>query len=50
MAIWGCDYDPGMDAAALDRPVANLRRLLRQLDPASDILQTRRGLGYLLEL
>jgi hypothetical protein len=30
--------------------VANLRRLLRQLDPTSDVLQTRRGLGYLLDL
>ena len=48
MAIWGRDYDPGMDAAALDRAVANLRRLLRQLDPTSDVLETRRGLGYVL--
>jgi DNA-binding response OmpR family regulator len=49
-AIWGRDYDPGMDAAALDRAIANLRHLLRQIDPTSDALQTRRGLGYLLKL
>src|SRR5256885_2092029 len=49
-AIWGRDYDPGMDAAALDRAIANLRRLLRQIDPSSDAFQTQRGLGYLLKL
>ena len=49
-AIWGRDYDPGMDADALDRAIANLRARLRQVDPTADLVQTRRGLGYVLEL
>ena len=48
--IWGRAYDPGLDAAALDRAIANLRSSLRKLDPTTDLLQTRRGLGYVLEL
>lgn len=47
-AIWGRDYDPGLDAEALDRAVSNLRGALRRADPAADLLQTRRGLGYVL--
>jgi DNA-binding response OmpR family regulator len=39
-----------MDADALDRAIANLRAQLRQVDPDSDLIQTRRGLGYVLEL
>jgi len=39
-----------MDAAALDRAIANLHHLLRQIDPTADALQTRRRLGYLLKL
>ncbi len=50
LAIWGRDYDPGMDAAALDHAIANLRRLLRQIDPTADVIRTKIGLGYLLEL
>lgn len=49
-AIWGHDYDPGLDAAALDRAMSNLRRALRQVDPDCDLIQTRRGLGYVLEI
>lgn len=49
-AIWGRDYDPGLDAAALDRAISNLRRALRQADPDADPIQTRRGLGYVLEI
>lgn len=49
-AIWGHDYDPGLDAAALDRAIANLRQALRQVDPDADLIQTRRGLGYLLNV
>lgn len=44
-AIWGQDYVPGWDAATLDRVVSNLRRKLRQTDPA-DLIRTRPGLGY----
>jgi DNA-binding response OmpR family regulator len=28
--------------------VSNLRGILRKLDPVADMLQTKRGLGYLL--
>ena len=48
IAIWGHNYDPGLDATALDRAVANLRRALRKIDPDADLIQTRRGLGYVL--
>ena len=47
-AIWGRNYDPGLDAEALDRAVSNLRAALRKVDPGADLLQTRRGLGYVL--
>ena len=49
-AIWGRDYNPGLDSAALDRAVANLRAALRATAPAADLIQTRRGVGYVLEL
>lgn len=49
-AIWGRDYDPGMDAGALDRVVANLRSTLREADPETEFIQTRRGAGYVLEI
>jgi DNA-binding response OmpR family regulator len=49
-AIWGRDYDPDVDTAALDRIVANLRGQLRQIDQAADIIRTRRGVGYELAL
>jgi DNA-binding response OmpR family regulator len=47
-AIWGRDYDPGMDAEALDRVVSNLRAALRRADGSAELLQTRRGMGYML--
>ncbi len=47
-AVWGRDYDPGLDAEALDRSISNLRGALRRADPAADLLQTRRGMGYTL--
>lgn len=49
-AIWGRDYDPGMDADALDRTLNMLRARLRDVDPTADLIQTRRGLGYILVL
>jgi DNA-binding response OmpR family regulator len=49
-ALWGRDYDPGLDADALDRAVSSLRGKLRETDPSADLLQTRRGLGYVLNL
>lgn len=47
-AIWGRDYDPGLDADALDRAMSNLRGQLRTADPEADLIETRRGLGYVL--
>ncbi|PDW00042.1 FHA domain-containing protein [Candidatus Chloroploca asiatica] len=47
-AIWGRDYDPGLDAEALDRAVSNLRAALRRVGQADELLQTRRGMGYIL--
>ncbi len=48
VAIWGRDYDPGLDAEALDRAVSNLRAALRRAGHAAELLQTRRGMGYVL--
>jgi DNA-binding response OmpR family regulator len=49
-ALWGRDFDPGLDADALDRAISALRGRLRQAAPDADLLQTRRGLGYVLNL
>lgn len=49
-AMWGRDYDPGMDAGALDQAVSSLRRALRQVAPDANLIETRRDLGYLLRL
>jgi hypothetical protein len=49
-ALWGRDFDPGMDAGALDQAINSLRRALRQVDPELDLIRTRRGLGYELVL
>jgi DNA-binding response OmpR family regulator len=48
VAIWGRDYDPGLDAEALDRAISNLRGVLRRTSQGAELLQTRRGLGYTL--
>lgn len=49
-SIWGRNYKPGLDADALDQAITSLRQKLRQLDPAADLIKTRRGLGFVLEL
>jgi pSer/pThr/pTyr-binding forkhead associated (FHA) protein len=49
-AIWGRDYDPGLDSQALDGVVAGVRRQLRQVDPVTNFIQTQRGFGYKLVL
>ncbi|HSH01057.1 MAG TPA: winged helix-turn-helix domain-containing protein, partial [Anaerolineae bacterium] len=49
-AIWGREYDPGLDADALDRNISNLRRQLRQIDEETDLIETKRGIGYVLHL
>jgi DNA-binding response OmpR family regulator len=48
-AIWGRDYDPELDTDALDRAVSSLRSQLRKASDNSDLLETRKGLGYLLK-
>jgi DNA-binding response OmpR family regulator len=47
-AIWGRDYDPGMDAGALDTALNSLRKALRAVSLGADLIETRRGLGYVL--
>ncbi len=49
-AIWGSDYEPGRDAGALDQAFNSLRRALRKADPDHELIQTRRGLGYVLDV
>jgi DNA-binding response OmpR family regulator len=49
-ALWGRDYDPGLDADALDRAFSSLRSQLRRIAPTADLIETRRGLGYVLNL
>jgi hypothetical protein len=48
-ALWGREYDPGLDAEALDRAISNLRGKLREHKPDTDMLKTARGLGYVLD-
>jgi hypothetical protein len=50
LAIWGRDYDSTLDQGALDTAVSDLRRAMRKVDHGSDLIETRRGLGYLLRL
>ncbi|MEI8306519.1 MAG: FHA domain-containing protein [Chloroflexales bacterium] len=47
--IWGQPYETAQHAAALDMLVAGLRARIRQADTDSDLIKTRRGLGYMLE-
>ncbi len=49
-AIWGRDYDPGLDADALDRAFSSLRSQMRRASAGADLIETRRGLGYVLNL
>jgi hypothetical protein len=49
-ALWGRDYDPGLDADALDRAFSSLRSQLRRTAATADLIETRRGLGYVLNL
>lgn len=49
-AIWDRDFDPVVDAGALDQALNSLRRVLRQADPGSNLIQTHRGLGYELTM
>jgi DNA-binding response OmpR family regulator len=49
-ALWGREYDPGMDASALDEAIRKLRAKLREVDPEAELIKSRRGIGYELEL
>jgi hypothetical protein len=49
-AIWERNYDPGLDAQALDGVCRDLRRRLRDVDPNADPIKTHRGSGYELVL
>jgi len=49
-AIWGRDYAPDLYAAALHQAMATLRHKIRQIDETSEMIRTRRGVGYLLSL
>lgn len=49
-ALWGRDYEPGLDADALDRAFSSLRSQLRRIAATADLIETRRGLGYVLKL
>jgi DNA-binding response OmpR family regulator len=49
-AIWGRNYDPGLDSRALDGVVSNLRAKMHQLDPEAHFIHTRQGIGYELNL
>ncbi|MBX0328905.1 FHA domain-containing protein [Oscillochloris sp. ZM17-4] len=48
--LWGREYEPGLDAAALDQAITSLRGALRRVDAHNAMIQTRRGVGYLLVL
>jgi DNA-binding response OmpR family regulator len=49
-AIWGREYDPGLDAQALDGVCRDLRRRLREIALGADPIKTHRGFGYELIL
>lgn len=46
-AIWGPEYDADQ-LGTLDRVINRLRAKLRQVDPASDLIENQRGQGYKL--
>jgi DNA-binding response OmpR family regulator len=50
-AVWQRAYDPGPDDEGLDKLVVKLRKKLADISPeAREMIVTRRGLGYLLDL
>jgi DNA-binding response OmpR family regulator len=49
-AVWGRNYDPGLDAGALDKIVSKVRRRLEQVAPGSSaLIRNHRGVGYWLD-
>lgn len=49
-AVWNEPYDAAIHAGALDQLITTVRARLRQIDPSKDLIKTRRGMGYVLEL
>jgi hypothetical protein len=49
-AIWEHEYEPDPDNDPLNRVVSNLRQKLKKIDPGSDLIETHRGVGYILRL
>jgi DNA-binding response OmpR family regulator len=49
-ALWGSAYAPGADADALDRAISKLRQKLRRIDRNATLIETRRTLGYILNV
>lgn len=49
-AMWGRDFNPGMDSGALDQAMNSLRKALREAGADERLIETRRGLGYVLNL
>jgi DNA-binding response OmpR family regulator len=47
-AVWGAN--PIVEVSALHRLISDLRTAFRAVDPDADLIQTRRGVGYLLTL
>lgn len=47
-AIWQEEYLPEYEADNLDKAIFALRQRLRKIDPETDYIQSRRGLGFLL--
>jgi DNA-binding response OmpR family regulator len=47
-AVWDRAYDPATDTNMLDQAVAGVRRAIRLIDPSADMLETRRGIGFIL--
>lgn len=48
-AVWQDEYLPEYAGDNLDKAIFGLRARLRRIDPDADLIQIRRGLGYVLE-
>lgn len=51
-AIWGQEkpYDPNIDDDTINRVISNIRQKMRDIVPDVDMIDTRRGIGYILHL
>ncbi len=49
-AIWEHEYIPDPDNDPLNRVVSNVRQKLKKIDPNSNMIETSRGVGYILRL